>query len=84
MSICSLIQVSLEELGNDIAEHYVALSHVCGDPNPQDSVLVEGRRLQTTASLHCALRHLREPQQALRPWADGICTNQADVEDLGQ
>lgn len=81
---CSLIQASLEELEDDITEHYVALSYVWGDPTLSCSALVDGRRVRITPSLDCALRHLREPKRVLRLWADGICINQNDVEDRNQ
>ncbi|CZR55616.1 uncharacterized protein PAC_05504 [Phialocephala subalpina] len=81
---CSLIQASLEELEDDIIEHYIALSYVWGDPTLSCSALVDGRRVRITPSLDCALRHLREPNKILRLWADGICINQNDVEDRNQ
>jgi len=81
---CSLVQVSLEELEDDISEHYVALSYIWGDPTLSYSVLVDGKKVRITSSLDCALRHLREPNRILRLWADGICINQSNIEDRNQ
>lgn len=83
---CSLIEVTLGELENDIVDHYVALSYVWGDATLSCSALVDEKRLDITSSLDCALRYLRarEPNKIVRLWADGICIDQNDVADRNQ
>ncbi|KAE8444133.1 hypothetical protein EG329_000821 [Mollisiaceae sp. DMI_Dod_QoI] len=81
---CSLIEVSLAELEEDITEHYVALSYVWGDQSQRRSAWVDERRLDITASLDCAVRHIRRPNKVLKIWADGICINQNDIEERNQ
>jgi hypothetical protein len=78
---CSLICVTLDECDKDIAEHYIALSYVWGDATAKRQISVDGAKLEITASLDCALRHLRDASRVLRVWADGICINQDDFDD---
>ena len=78
---CSLIRVTLEQCDKDVVEHYVALSYVWGDATLRRQISVDGAKLEITASLDCALRHLRDQSRLLRVWADGICINQNDFED---
>jgi hypothetical protein len=81
---CSLIQVSLQELEYHITEHYVALSYVWGDASLRRFLSVDEGRLEITATLDCALRHLRESSRVLRLWADGICIDQNDIQERNQ
>lgn len=43
--------------------------------------MIDGDRLDITALLDSALRHLRDPESSLKVWADGICINQTDIDD---
>jgi hypothetical protein len=78
---CSLISLTLEQCDKDLVEHYVALSYVWGDTTAKRQVSVDGAMLEITASLDCALRHLRDASTVRRVWADGICINQDNVDD---
>ncbi|KAE9368933.1 HET-domain-containing protein, partial [Stipitochalara longipes BDJ] len=78
---CSLKDAILTEYGEDIGDHYIAISYVWGDKNDRRSILVDGKRLDITASLDSALRHVRDRQRVLRVWADGVCIDQTDVHD---
>ena len=78
---CSLVHVSLKSCAEDILEHYVALSYVWGDASLQRTIVVDDRPLAITASLHCALRHLRDESRLVRVWADGVCIDQNSIED---
>jgi len=60
---------------------YDALSYVWGGATLRRQISVDGAKLEITASLDCALRHLRDQSRLLRVWADGICINQNDFED---
>jgi hypothetical protein len=81
---CAVICITLDECDKDIVEHYVALSYVWGDATARRQIYVDGAKLDITASLDCALRHLRDPSRVLRVWADGVCINQADFGDRNQ
>lgn len=59
----------------------MALSYVWGDATDVRTIIVNGKRLSVTTSLHCALRHIRDAHQALYFWTDGICINQASISD---
>jgi hypothetical protein len=41
---------------------------------------VDGKRLNITASLESALRHIRHSHRVLRVWADGIAYKSIDTE----
>ncbi|KAL2076192.1 hypothetical protein VTL71DRAFT_1135 [Oculimacula yallundae] len=78
---CDLIHVTIEACTQDIVDHYIALSYVWGDPSLDCSIGVNGQPLAITASLHCALRYIRDDKRVVRIWADGICINQMNIED---
>lgn len=58
--VCSLKDATLAEYRDGIADHYVAISYVWGDENDRRSISVDGKPLDITASLECALRHIRD------------------------
>ncbi|KAK0115689.1 hypothetical protein ONS95_000044 [Cadophora gregata] len=49
-----LIHERLNDYEEGIAGHYTALSYVWGDATDIRTVVVDGKRLSITASLHCA------------------------------
>ncbi|KAG4436310.1 hypothetical protein IFR05_008204 [Cadophora sp. M221] len=69
----------LQACHDDLVEKYTALSYVWGDAKERKDILVDDTRLDITASLDLALRHVRDPVKIIRVWADGICINQQDV-----
>ena len=83
---CSLIQTTLLKYSNEIVDHYIALSYVWGDATKRAVITIEPRQqeLEVTASLECALRHMRDHERPLKVWADGVCINQEDVEERNQ
>jgi hypothetical protein len=81
---CSLFTTTLRECEDDIAEHYVALSYVWGSQVERSTIIIDGKPKSVTASLDCALRHVREDRRILRLWADGVCINQEDTEEKNQ
>jgi hypothetical protein len=78
---CSLKDAILAEYRDDIGDHYTAISYVWGDESDTRSISVDRKRLEITASLESALRHIRDDRRVLRVWADGVCINQNDVHD---
>lgn len=84
---CSLVTMRLpKNVYNDRSEPtYNALSYVWGSTAGPLPVYVDGKRFDVTQSLHSALRHLRDPKEPARIWADAICINQQDnAEKLQQ
>jgi hypothetical protein len=81
---CNLIHTTLNLLQEDIFYHYTALSYVWGDVQETATVVVSGQLLEVTASLDCALKHLRDEKRILLVWADGICINQRDIGEKNQ
>jgi hypothetical protein len=81
---CFLFTTTLRECENDIAEHYVALSYVWGNQVERSTIIIDGKPMSITASLDCALRHVREDRRILWVWADGICINQEDTEEKNE
>jgi hypothetical protein len=65
---------------------YSALSYVWGEPQYNDVILIDGKRLAITNSLSIALRRLRPAagQPALRIWIDQLCINQKDTVERSQ
>lgn len=57
---------------------YEALSYTWGDSTEKASISLNGRSVQVTANLACALRHLRRPRDERLLWIDALCINQAD------
>ncbi|PVH72254.1 hypothetical protein DL98DRAFT_520587 [Cadophora sp. DSE1049] len=78
---CSLECKRLDDYRDGVAGHYTALSYVWGTATDVRTIFVDGKRLLITASLHCALRHIRHAHHASYFWADGICIDQASVSD---
>jgi hypothetical protein len=79
---CSVIHGTLAEYDHDVVDHYVALSYVWGNETDKREISIEDKKLEITASLDCALRHIRDRHsRMLCVWADGICINQNDVDD---
>lgn len=57
---------------------YEAVSYTWGDSTHKTSISLNGRTVQVTANLACALRHLRRPRDSRLLWIDALCINQAD------
>jgi hypothetical protein len=76
-----LVATTLSDHDNSISDQYTALSYVWGDSSERRMALINGMWLDITASLDSALRHIRDPKEELKIWADGICINQTDVEE---
>jgi len=79
----AIITSKLSHYENDVLDCYIALSYVWGDQNDTRMVDIEGNKLEITASLESALRHLRDASRTMKVWADGICINQIDNEEKG-
>jgi hypothetical protein len=65
------------------AAPYEAISYVWGDPVRNRVILCDGKSLAVTSNLREALDAVRDRNSVRRFWADAICINQSDVEELG-
>lgn len=61
---------------------YEALSYTWGDLSQKALIYLNGRPLQVTANLACALRHLRRPRDNRLLWIDALCINQTDGSEV--
>lgn len=81
---CELLHTSLTECEEDIHSLYTAISYVWGDVQDTRVIFVDDKKLEITATLHAALRHIRLKKEPARLWADAICINQSDIEERGR
>ncbi|KAE9377499.1 HET-domain-containing protein, partial [Stipitochalara longipes BDJ] len=68
----------------DSNPNYEALSYVWGNTNNRRAISLHGHTHRVTASLECALRHLRHPVEARLLWVDALCINQEDIHEREQ
>lgn len=61
---------------------YEALSYTWGETTRNTNIQLNGRPVQVTANLACALRHLRIPRESRLLWIDALCINQADSSEV--
>ncbi|KAF2244875.1 hypothetical protein BU26DRAFT_384520, partial [Trematosphaeria pertusa] len=76
--VCKLAHVDLS-----INPPYEAISYVWGTPVYSHHFSCNGRIMRMTGSLHEALLRVRLPDRRRTIWADGICINQADLQERG-
>ncbi|OCK95857.1 HET-domain-containing protein [Cenococcum geophilum 1.58] len=77
-----LVHANLSRFGgDDILNHYMALSYVWGCPDKTRRVWINGTSLEITANLFSALCNIPDETRALLLWADGICINQSDSDE---
>jgi hypothetical protein len=68
-----LTTTTFKEYDDSISSQYAALSYVWGDKNDRRTAFIDGKKLDITASLDSALRHIRDSKEELKIWADEIC-----------
>lgn len=75
---------------NDQRVNFIALSYVWGNPEPDFSIFVDGKRLKVRANLYALLRVLHSKAQTANSpflvecpylWADAICIDQNSREE---
>ncbi|PMD20336.1 HET-domain-containing protein [Hyaloscypha hepaticicola] len=81
---CTMEHVTLSEYNKNLIDHYTALSYVWGDSTKKQEIVVDGCSFYITASLHSALRHIRDTKGVIRVWADALCINQSDTTERNQ
>lgn len=90
-SVDAVVACSLETFSLDDEFDHLALSHVWGDANVTEDILVNGLVLPVTVNLVAALRQLRKTRAEdessalqelpLLVWADAIFINQNDITE---
>jgi hypothetical protein len=75
---CDIVQVDLNAAP---LPSYEAMSYVWGSDEKPFRVACGEKRIPVTASLYHALRNLRGKNEIRTIRADGICINQADVQE---
>jgi hypothetical protein len=78
------LEGNVESFNIDSLDKYESLSYVWGKPERCHEIVCAGQRLRLTASLHDALRRLRQPDKPRRLWADQICINQDNEAERSQ
>jgi hypothetical protein len=81
---CSIEHVTLSQYGQDLINHYTALSYVWGEPMDTKHILLNGSSFHITLNLDSALRHLRDTKSPIRVWADALCIDQSNVTERNQ
>jgi hypothetical protein len=64
---------------------FVALSYTWGDSRNTREIVVNGEKHEVTVSLHAALTELQKQEcfyNGLKIWADALCLNQGNSEEL--
>ncbi len=75
--ICCIIETA----GGDNPAGYSALSYTWGDTSATAAITLNGQPFTVTENLLSALRHLRNPDNAISLWIDAICINQNDLSE---
>jgi hypothetical protein len=63
---------------------YAALSYVWGNPNPAQTVYLDGSPRSITPNLAGALRRFRDSKRYLWLWTDALCINQSNKAEVSQ
>ncbi|KAI3572402.1 heterokaryon incompatibility protein-domain-containing protein, partial [Fusarium oxysporum f. sp. albedinis] len=79
---CRIFQAYLDDQENIIP--YEALSYAWGEQNTPEEVVMGGKPMFVTTSLHEALCYMRQPHEDRILWADAICIDQSDVNERDQ
>ncbi|KAF4990336.1 hypothetical protein FDECE_14412 [Fusarium decemcellulare] len=78
---CQIFQAYLDDPATIVP--YDALSYVWGSTDVMDIVIMNGRVMPVTASLHDALHHLRHEDQDRILWVDALCIDQTQTRERG-
>jgi hypothetical protein len=76
---CRLFVTSM---GDKSIVSYEALSYVWGEQHQRLTVMVNDHAFPVTTNLEAAMRHLRFPSRNRTIWADAVCINQDDINEV--
>jgi hypothetical protein len=76
------ISITLKEVRLSDAPQYEAVSYCWGGPKDECPISCNGTQLFVPRNLESALRSMRYPDRARILWADAICINQYDDDDI--
>jgi|SRR3569833_114982 len=76
----------LFEFALDACRKFWAISYAWGDPEPNQSISVDGRRMSISVALRHALHDIfwfiaDDDQSTVLIWTDGLCINQSDNDE---
>lgn len=61
---------------------YLALSYVCGNPEPKKTIWFGGEEKTVTPNLFEALESLRDPFVPMLLWVDALCIDQSNYKEV--
>jgi hypothetical protein len=77
---CHLVQAYLDK---ELIFTYEALSYSWGSQNTPHEIIIDGKPLSITESLHEALCSLRNPTKDRMLWVDALCIDQSNIKERG-
>ncbi|KAG4295202.1 hypothetical protein FPRO06_01786 [Fusarium proliferatum] len=77
---CQIVQAYLDKR---VILTYEALSYSWGRQTTLHEIVVNGKVLSITESLHEALYHLRNPDEDRMLWVDALCIDQNNIKERG-
>ncbi|KAF4968194.1 hypothetical protein FSARC_4384 [Fusarium sarcochroum] len=78
---CRIFQAYLDDEESIIP--YEALSYAWGEQNTPEEIIMNGKHMFVTTSLHDALCHLRRPNEDRILWVDALCIDQSNINERG-
>lgn len=78
------VQTSLQHISLLNPTDYETISYVWGDATQRASLLVDGKVLEVHATAEKAIRRVRQASSHRVIWIDGVCINQADLDERNQ
>ncbi|KAI1735821.1 heterokaryon incompatibility protein-domain-containing protein [Xylaria scruposa] len=83
-STISMIKCEIIHSSLDAVPRYTAVSYTWGDVDPNMKIQVNGYQIYITPNLYDALKRLRKQNEPVLLWADALCINQQNKEELSK
>jgi hypothetical protein len=82
--VCETFNFNVKEFSEMGTERfpYLALSYVCGNPEPKKTIWFRGEEKTVTPNLFEALEGLRDPFVPMLLWVDALCIDQSNSEEV--
>lgn len=78
---CQIRHVSLDSEPGPL---YETISYCWGDPNPCETILLDGHDFKVPKNTFLALRHSSYTDRLRTVWIDAVCINQNDLQERSQ